>query len=121
MFNLLEESKTLFENLDRHFLRHYKWQYHILVVDNHLFNCFSFFLQARRVPYKLVHSYDLLEISHKKGLYQQILHDLKQHTKLTIEYRDTHHLVHPGQDIKKDLAHGHHASTTDHSRNRTID
>ena len=94
-------------HINLYFLRHYQWRYHILVVDNHLFGCYSFFLQARRNHTKLVHSYDLVEFKHDPELYREVLHDLKAFTNLTIEYRDTHHLVHPGMDIKSDMVHGH--------------
>ncbi|RRK10834.1 hypothetical protein D1831_05230 [Lactiplantibacillus garii] len=104
---MLKESQTLIRNFDHYFLRRYRWRYHLLIVDNHLFDCYSFFLQARRENEQLLHSYDLLEIPHKVGLYQQVLTDLKAHTQLRIEFRDTHHLVHPGTEISQDLAHGH--------------
>jgi hypothetical protein len=38
--------------------------------------------------------------------------DLKSHYAFTIEYRDTHHLVHPGTDIVHDEGHGHAFSTS---------
>lgn len=104
---MLAESKQLIANFDRYFLRRYQWRYHLLIVDNHLFDCYTFFLQAQRARERLIHSYDLLEIPHRPSLYQQVLADLKQHTELQIEYRDTHHLVHPGTDIVHDFEHGH--------------
>ncbi len=104
---MLQASKTLIQNFERYFLHRYQWRYHVLVVDNHLFDCYSFFLQARRANERLVHSYDLLEIPHDPAVYDQVLADLKRHTQLSIEYRDTHHLVHPGTDIVRDLTHGH--------------
>lgn len=115
---MLSESKTLIANLDQHFLRKFRWRYHVLIVDNHLFDCYSFFLQAHKQGERLTHSYDLLEIKHDKALYQQVLADLKAHTQLSIEYRDTHHLVHPGRDIVKDLTHGHGAQHTPHEPER---
>lgn len=104
---LLKESKVLIENFDQKFLRKYRWRYHLLVVDNHLFDCYSFFLQAHRENEKLIHSYDLLEIPHNAQLYEQVLADLKAHTQLSIDYRNTRHLVRPGKIIGKDLDHGH--------------
>lgn len=105
---MLKESKQLLNNLDKYFLRKYKWRYHLLIVDNHYFHCYSFFLQAYRQGDKLLHSYDLLEIKHDKKMYEQVLKDLKAHSQLTIEYRDTHNLVHPGKDINYDTGHGHY-------------
>lgn len=104
---MLAESKQLLANFDRYFLRRYQWRYHLLIVDNHFFDCFTFFLQAQRLHEQLIHSYDLLEIPHQQELYQQVLTDLKQHTALRIEFHDTHHLVHPGTDIVHDVNHGH--------------
>ncbi|WP_010623419.1 hypothetical protein [Companilactobacillus versmoldensis] len=111
---MLKESKELIRNYDKHFLRKYRWRYHLLIVDNHLFDCYSFFLQAHREKDKLLHSYDLLEIPHKEELYRQVLIDLKKHTQMSIEYRDTKHLVHPGSDIVHDLSHGHYGSSKYH-------
>lgn len=103
------ESKVLLKNFDKYFLRKYHWRYHLLIVDNHLFGCYSFFLQAHRHGDKLTHSYDLLEIKHDPKLYEAVLRDLKSHTELSIEYRDTDHLVHPGQNINIDNNHGHYS------------
>lgn len=108
---MIPESKILIKNIEKYFLRRYKWRYHILIVDNHLFNCYSFFLQAKRSGDKLVHSHDLLEIPHDQELYAIVMEDLKNYTALSIEFRDTHHLVHPGTDIVHDVDHGHYAST----------
>ena len=80
-------------------MRKYHWRYHILVVDNHFYNCYSFFLQAYHYPDKLHYSYDLVEFEHNKAKYGQVLKDLKEHNHLSIEYRDTDHLVHPGTDV----------------------
>ncbi|MQS52185.1 hypothetical protein [Companilactobacillus mishanensis] len=105
---MIKESRILIENYDKKFLRKYKWRYHLLVVDNKLFHCYSFFLQAYRQGDNLNYSYDLLDIPHKEGMYRQVLADLKKHSKLWIEYRDTDHLVRPGEVISEDLHHGHY-------------
>lgn len=104
---LLKESRTMFENIDKHFLHRYSYVYHILAVDNRLFDCYSFFLQARKQNTKLLYSYDLVEFKHDKALYNEVLRDLKEHYNFSIEYRDTDHLVHPGEDIVEDHIHGH--------------
>lgn len=111
---MLKESKMLLANFDQYFLRRYQWRYHLMIVDNHLFDCYTFFLQAQRANEKLLHSYDLLEIPRDETLYQQVLADLQAHTKLSIEFRNTHHLVHPGTNIVHDLEHGHGRSTKYH-------
>jgi hypothetical protein len=108
---MLKETQVLLQNFDRYFLRKYHWRYHLLIVDNHFFDCYSFFLQAQRQHEQLSHSYDLLEIPRNPQLYQQVLMALKQHTQLRIEFRDTHHLVHPGVDRQQDLVHGHQTPT----------
>lgn len=104
---MIRESKTLLANLDRYFLRKYKWRYHILVVDNHFYHRYSFFLQAQRHGDALHYSYDLVEFEHNKAKYGQVLKDLRAHTQLRLEFRDTHHLVHPGTDVVFDASHGH--------------
>ena len=104
---MLAESQQLLTNFDRYFLRRYQWRYHLLIVDNHFFDCYTFFLQAQRAHDRLIHSYDLLEIPRHAALYEQVLADLRQHTALRIEFRDTHHLVHPGTDIVHDVNHWH--------------
>lgn len=111
---MIRESKTLLENINKYFTRKYGWQYRILVVDNHFYNCYSFFLQSRHGHDKLHYSKDLLEFKRGKSKYGQVIKDLKDHYQLTIEYRDTHHLIHPGTDIIHDLSHGHGFSTSYH-------
>lgn len=105
---MLKESKILIQNFDKHFLRKYNWRYHLLIVDNHLFDKYIFFLQTFKKNERLVYSYDLLEIEHDEKLYSEVLQDLRNHTQLRIEYRDTDHLVHPGKDIQLDKSHGHY-------------
>lgn len=104
---MIRESKTLLANLDKRFLLKYHWRYHILAVDNRFFHNYSFFLQAYHYPDMLHYSYDLVEFEHDKAKYGQVLKDLKEHSNLFIEYRDTDHLVHPGTDIVFDASHGH--------------
>ncbi|WP_239061457.1 hypothetical protein [Lacticaseibacillus sp. 53-4] len=45
-------------------------------------------------------------------MYEHVLKDLKAHTNLTIEYRDTHKLIHPDTDIVHDVSHDHAFSTS---------
>lgn len=113
---MLRESKIMLANIDRYFQRKYRWRYHVLVVDNHFYDCYSFFLQAYRYPDKLHYSYDLVEFDHNKAKYGQVLKDLRDHYQFSIEFRDTHHLVHPGTDIVFDASHGHAFNTTYHSK-----
>ncbi|KRK72888.1 hypothetical protein [Lacticaseibacillus nasuensis] len=109
---MIQESRTLIENFDRLFKRQYGWRYKILIVDNHFYHCYSFFIDYYKHGQKLHYSDDLLEIPHDPVLYRRVLADLKAHTNLSIEYRDTHHLVHPGTDITFDASHGHAFSTS---------
>lgn len=111
---MIAESKTLITNFDRLFLRKYKWRYKILVVDNHFYQVYSFFLNSYKYGNRLHYSDDLLEIPHDPALYARVLADLKAHTNLSIEYRDTHTLVHPGTDVTFDANHGHAFSTAYH-------
>ena len=111
---MIKESEELIHNFDRLFLRKYKFRYKILIVDNHFFKVYSFFLNSYKHGTLLHYSDDLLEIPHDPALYRQVLTDLKAHTNLSIEFRDTHHLVHPGTDIVTDLQHGHGQATAYH-------
>lgn len=111
---MLAESRQLIANFDKYFLRKYQWQYHLMIVDNHYYDRYGFFMQAHRSGELLHYSYDLLEMAHDPDKYQQVLADLRNHTKMRIEFRNTHQLVHPGQDIVKDVVHGHGHSTVYH-------
>lgn len=109
---MIRESKVLLANLDKYFTRLPRWRYHILVVDNHFYDRYSFFLQTYRQGDKLHYSHDLVEFERNKAKYGQVLKDLKAHSQLTIEYRDTNHLVHPGSDVAYDPSHGHGSAGT---------
>ena len=114
---MIRESKQLLEKIDEKFKRKYNWRYHILIVDNHFMDEYLFFMQSYKHGTKLHYSDDLLEMPRNKALYGQVLKDLKEHCKLSIEFRDTHHLVHPGTDITFDASHGHAFSTSYHPEN----
>jgi hypothetical protein len=113
---MIRESKLMLKNLNHHFQRKYNWRYSILVVDNRFYSCYSLFLQAHHHPDLLHYSWDLVEFEHDKAKYGQVMRDLKQHCNLSIEYRDTDHLVHPGTDIVFDASHGHGFSTSYHTK-----
>ena len=104
---MLEESKELITNLDRYFLRKWGWRYKIIVVNNHYFDVYSFFLQSWKSSEMLRHIYDLVEFTRNESKYEEVIKDLKEHSKLTIEYRDTHHLIMPGNYVNQDSEHGH--------------
>lgn len=109
---MIRESKTMLSNLNRHFLRKYKWRYSLLVVDNRFYNCYTFFLLGHHDHDKLHYRWDLVEFERNKAKYGQVLKDLKDHCQLSIEFRDTDHLVHPGTDVVFDASHGHGFSTS---------
>lgn len=113
---MLLESRQLIANFDKYFLRKYKWRYVLMVVNNHYFDRYSFFLQAWRFGDALHYSYDLMEMPRDEAKYQQVMQDLRAHTKMRIEFRDTHDLVHPGRDIVNDTVHGHGTSTRYHDQ-----
>ncbi|WP_054718754.1 hypothetical protein [Lacticaseibacillus manihotivorans] len=111
---MIRESKQLLVKIDEKFQRKYNWRYHILIVNNHFMDEYLFFMQSYKHGTKLHYSDDLLEMPRDKAKYGQVLKDLKEHCKLSIEFRDTHHLVHPGTDITFDASHGHAFSTSYH-------
>lgn len=104
---MIRESKELLAKYDRFFLREYGTLYWLLVVDNHFFDKYYFFLEKRKVKGKLEHSRELLCMEHNPAKFGQVMADLKAHSQLRIVTRDTHHLVHPTTAITHDLMHGH--------------
>lgn len=105
---MLTESKKLITQYRHYFKRLPHYQYWLVIVDNHFNDRYYFFLYNRRFKTKLVRSYELLALVHDKQKYQQVLADLKSVSQLSIEYRDTAHLVEPTPEIKVDKIHGHH-------------
>lgn len=107
MRKLLSETKLLKAQYEHYFLREYRFRYWLLVVDNHFFNRYYFFLEKQKQGTALLHSHELLALEHDSEKYQQVLKELKQFSKLRIQYRNTHQLVHPTKDIISDRVHGH--------------
>lgn len=117
---MIQESKTLLANYQEKFKRERNYQYWLVIVNNHFDDCYSFFIYTKKFGTKLVRSYELLCIPNRNSaLYQQVLADLKAASNLSIEFRDTHHLVHPGTDILQDTVHGHDSSAAYHIKKNT--
>ncbi|GAA3190588.1 hypothetical protein [Lentilactobacillus kefiri] len=104
---MLAESRELIQNYHQYFKRLPHHQYWLVIVDNHFNNRYYFFIYSRKLKTRLVRSHELLALVHDKDKYEQVLTDLKQISHLTIEYRDTSHLVEPIPEITKDKIHGH--------------
>lgn len=104
---MLKESRQLKAQYDYYFLREYRFRYWLLVVNNHYFDRYYFFLEKQKLGTALLHSHELLAIPREKDLYERVLADLQSFSALTIHYRDTHQLVHPTKDITNDPIHGH--------------
>lgn len=105
---MLAESRQLISAYRKSFKRLPHYQYWLVIVDNHFFDRYYFFLYNRRLKTKLVRSYELLALDHDSAKYQQVLADLKAVSHLRIEYRDTSHLIEPTPEITVDKIHGHH-------------
>lgn len=118
---MIAESRELLANYQKRFTRAYNYQYWIVVVNNHFEDCYSFFLYTKKVHTKLVRSYELVNFpNHDEKLYQQVLADFKAASNLSIEFRDTRHLVHPGTDILQDTVHGHGSSVAYREKEKRI-
>jgi hypothetical protein len=113
---MLLETRQLIANYDKYFKRLYKWQYSILLVDNHFMDVYSFFMNAHKGGTKLHYSHDLMEMKRDPAKLEQVLTEFRTHSQMRIERRDTRHLIHPGRDIKVDLGHGHGGSNQHHRR-----
>ncbi|MFT8417179.1 MAG: hypothetical protein ABF639_14315, partial [Lacticaseibacillus paracasei] len=88
--------KSMLSQYDHYFTRAPHTRYWLVVVDNHFENCYSFFIYMQRFKAKLVKSYEIACFARDKGQYEHYLASLKLHSNLSIEYRDTLHLIHPG-------------------------
>lgn len=104
---MLAETRELKAQYDHYFLREYRYRYWLLIVDNHFFNCYYFFIEKQKSHTETIHSHELLALEHDPEKYKQVLKELKSFSKLRIEFRNTHQLVHPTKDINNDRIHGH--------------
>ena len=104
-------EKDMVENYNKYFRKLYNNKYWLVVVKNHFDIIYSIFVYAKKVRGGLEHSWEIVHFPQDQELYDQLVGKLKSISKLPIEYRDTHHLVHPGEDTKVDLIHGHGQST----------
>lgn len=105
---MIAESRQLITAYQKYFKRTFNYQYWLVIVNNHFDHCYAIFLYTRKVHTQLLRSYELVHFSNQdQALYQQVLADLKKTSRLSIEFRDTRHLIHPGTDIVQDTVHGH--------------
>lgn len=102
-----QEIREMLKLYDHYFTRAYRYRYWLVVVDNHFDGVYSIFLYTQKLKSRLVHSYELLMFSNEDDNYRLVMTALKKHSKLTIEYRDTRHLIHPGTSVVQDTIHGH--------------
>jgi hypothetical protein len=99
--------KSMLSQYDHYFTRAPHTRYWLVVVDNHFEDCYSFFIYMQRFKAKLTKSYEIACFKRDKGLYEHFLSSLKQHSNLSVEYRDTNHLILPDTEVQQDLIHGH--------------
>lgn len=111
-------SRQLIANYDKYFKQIYKHQYKIIAVNNHYFDRIYFFMQDQRTGDKLVYSHDLMDMPRDREMYDMVMADFRVHSKMRIEYRNTHNLVYPGRTNDHDTVHGHGQSTSYHSHSR---
>ncbi|MCI1892738.1 MAG: hypothetical protein ABF743_12430 [Schleiferilactobacillus perolens] len=103
------DLKTLWKNYDHYFTRKRNYRYWLVIVNNRFESIYSVFLYMQPVKKKLVRSYELIHFRNDQpALYQTMMANIREHSHLDIIYRDTRHLVHPGQDITVDQQHGHY-------------
>ncbi|MGE9133941.1 hypothetical protein [Lacticaseibacillus paracasei] len=101
--------KSMLSQYDHYFTRAPHTRYWLVVVDNHFEDCYSFFIYMQRFKAKLSKSYEIACFKRDKGQYEHFLSSLKQHSNLSIEYRDTRHLIKPDKMIDYDPFHGHNS------------
>lgn len=99
--------KSMLSQYDHYFTRAPRTRYWLVVVDNHFEDCYSFFIYMQRFKAKLTKSYEIACFKRNKDQYEHFLSSLKQHSNLSIEYRDTNHLILPDTEVQQDLIHGH--------------
>ena len=103
------EIKKMLAAYDHYFTRAYRHRYWLVVVDNHFADCYSFFIYTQKLKMQLVKSYEIACFKHDEATYNQFLSALKEHSNLSIEYRDTRHLIKPDKMIDYDPFHGHNS------------
>lgn len=106
---------TMQENYEEYFTRKYHYRYWLVVVDNHFEDIYSIFLYTRKQHTQLLRSYELVHFKRDQADYRYIMSNLREWSNLSVEYRDTKHLIHPGTDIVQDTAHGHSARNQTHA------
>ncbi|MEN3115976.1 hypothetical protein [Lacticaseibacillus paracasei] len=101
------DIKSMLSQYNHYFTRAPHTHYWLVVVDNHFEDCYSFFIYMQRFKAKLTKSYEIACFKRNKDQYEHFLSSLKQHSNLSIEYRDTNHLILPDTEVQQDLIHGH--------------
>ncbi len=101
--------RKMLEAYDHYFTRVFHYRYWLVIVDNHFENCYSIFIYTQKLKARLVKSYEIACFKHDEAIYNQFLSALKEHSNLSIEYRDTRHLIKPDKMIDYDPFHGHNS------------
>lgn len=109
-------EQQLDQEYHQHFTQAYRYRYWLVVVNNHFEDVYSIFLYTQKQTAKLSRSYELLSFKRDPKTYARIMAHLKQISHLSIEYRDTHHLIVTGPMPTTDPVHGHGQATTYHPK-----
>lgn len=108
MISSRELIKQFQQNYEHYFTRERGFRYWLVVVNNDYDGVYTVFLYAQVLKKRLIRSSELVEFPNtKRILYEEVLAAIKAETNLSIVYRDTNHLVHPGNDVQVDQQHGH--------------
>lgn len=108
-----QTAKTIISNYDRYFVRKFRYRYWLVIVSNYYLDLTTFYLYSKPINRPLTSSHELGYIPFKNKIdFTATLNALKDHSKLTIEYRDTRTPLHPEPVTVTDNYHGHGSSTT---------
>lgn len=95
------------ERISKYFLQKYGTRYWLVLVDNHFDNLFSLFIYSRYKRDQLVKSHEVVSLSRNKMPKAELIKIIRKSSQLTLEFRDTRHLINIVEPVHFDPKHGH--------------
>ncbi|WP_125980846.1 hypothetical protein [Loigolactobacillus iwatensis] len=109
---MIKASQELLERYDAKFTKLFNHEYWLVIVADYYDKVHTFYLYNKHIKQPLTDSHELARVEMAdKDTYTVMLRDLKAHSNLRIEFRDTRRPVRPESTVLVDRVHGHGSAT----------
>ncbi|MCM1636265.1 hypothetical protein [Latilactobacillus sakei] len=95
------------DGISKYFLQKYGTRYWLVLVDNHFDNVFTLFIYSRFKRDQLTKSHEVITLSRNQMPKTELIKLIRKTSQLSLEFRDTRHLINVVEPIRFDPTHGH--------------